>query len=452
MGWRAVPALLVVPVLVLGGCGGDGKESEPVVVCPSKEPAEAAADVSGLTLEQVYERMAEAMTCPGYALRVLHTGEGEMVPEEQAEEVSGFLNFTFHNSISIDPSADRARQDVQENLTTRGEKGEVLAERETERVEIVLGDVAYIVRKGEEPGYGRQAFRCHGSESPLTSLLLGCRGPTERSDTRLERDAEYQGQPTPALLTEGSTSGSDETTVFTDILYLDSKTLLPVVSMTEETLNNYVDASITVNAYYEYEFVPLASLAESFFDPAAIGYVEPDPEENLRGADVGITIYWLGVEFSGGDGLPPLTLDSAFPSSPPPEFVPGPHSRADIDYALAAERFGPPVLGLQEYPRTEWDEFLAQSTGGNWWDDRCLERIDMALGDRRALVFGGYKGRSPGCPEPTRTDWGAQVYIGDTVVLVSAPWRAEPGVEPARSLYNSREGMEAIARALVPYE
>jgi hypothetical protein len=429
-------------VPMLAACDGGNGGTEVTLVCPSKETSEAPADLSTLSLEQVYQRITDSMTCPGFALHVVTREESEIVyPEE------GKLSYTVTASNWIDVPASRARQETQLEYTASQEDDQEVEGRKYDRVDIFLGDAEYRRETTEEPAKGGQALVCHGSKSAVVSLLLNCAGYTEDSSTDFEAGAEHEGRRMPTLVTEGNTSGSDETNVFIRHLYLDANTLLPVLGTSEGTQNKKRPMKSQVT--YEYAFVSLDSLPKDFFDPAAIGYVEPDPQEQIRGVNVDITVYWLGTEFPGAGGLPALSLDRAHAAIPPPE-VPAPRERATIDYRLAEEKFGPPVVTLQLYPRSEWDAFLVQSLGRNLWDSPCIQRIGVDLADRHAIVFGGRKGPSRECSSIPARNWGAYVYIGETVVLVSTGFLQEPGVQSARSLYSSREGMEAIIRGLVP--
>jgi len=434
---------MVLPLLAV--CDGGNGGTEGTLVCPSKETSEAPADLTALSLEEVYQRMAESMTCPGHALKVVTTQQNQIVyPEE------GTLSATAVSSVWIDFPAGRARAEGQTRLVSSDKDGNVLEERKDETLSIVAGDLEYRGPTTQDPHRRRsQAHVCPESNSPLLSLLLWCGGDTEGPLTHFEAEADYQGRRVPALVTEGSTTEEAGTTVFAQHLYLDVDTRLPLHNVFEGTLNekNLVKIEVT----YEYAFVPLDSLPEDFFDPAALP--EPDPEEKLRGADLGIDVYWLGRDFPSTGGLPALSLESARPFPPGPD-APVPGYRALLDYRLADDEFGLPAVGLQLYPRTVWDAFLAQPSGGrlgNYWDDPCIQKTEWLLDSRRAIVFGGYKLPSPECPAPTGKDWGAYVYIDDAVVLVDVqPSIVKPGDQHTPNPYNSREGMEAIIRSLVP--
>jgi hypothetical protein len=431
-------------VPLLAACDGSDGRTGVTLTCPSKEASEAPADLSALSLEEVYQRMADSMTCPGYALKAVTTEREEIIyPEE------GTGSGTMAGNTWLDFSADRARGEAQTEYVASGEDGSVVEERKDSTVSIVLGDVEYRGPTAEDPHRRRgQAYVCSQSDSALLSLLLWCAGGTADSVTRFETDAEYQGRRVPALVTEGSTTGEAGTTVFAQHLYLDVDTLLPLHNVFEGTLNE--ENSEKVEVTYEYEFVPLDSLAEDFFDPAALP--EPDPEADLRGTDIGMTLYWLGRDFPSTGGLPALSLESAKPFPEPGMYEPG--YRALLDYRLADDEFGLPAVGLQVYPRAVWDAFLAQPSGGrlgNYWDDPCIQKTEWLLDSRRAVVFGGYKLPSPECPAPTAKDWGAYVYVDDAVVLVDVqPSIVKPGDQHTPNPYNSREGMEAIISGLVP--
>jgi hypothetical protein len=431
---------------LLAACdGGDGGK-EVTLVCPSKETSQASADLSALSLEEVYRRMADSMTCPGYVLKAV-----TRLQEEIAYPEEGTLSATMAGNTWLDFSAGRARGEAQTEYVASGEDGSVVEERKDSTVSIVLGDVEYRGPTAEDPARrSGPALVCHESNSALLSLLLYCAGANEDSVTRFEAHAEYQGRRVPALATEGSTPGEVGATVFAQHLYLDVNTLLPLHNVFEGTLNE--EDLVNVEVTYEYDFVPLDSLPGDFFDPAALP--EPDPEADLRGTDIGMALYWLGRDFRSTGGLPALSLESAKPFPEPGMYEPG--YRALLDYRLADDEFGLPAVELQLYPHTSW----VQSGGSGFWytDQRCLEKTEMNLDDRRAVIFAGYDSagygpshpRPEGCPGQPPDNWGGYVNIGDAVVQIDAPSLVNARNEHIPNPYDSREGMEAIIRGLVP--
>ena len=188
-------------------------------------------------------------------------------------------------------------------------------------------------------------------------------------------------------------------------------------------------------AAFDYEFVSLDSLPEDFFDPSSI---EPDPEEWLRSADVGITLYWLGLEFPGGDGLPALSLEYAEPEEPRPAY----RVRAVIGYGMADDPWGGSAIPLYQYDRGGWG-----SERQLYGELPCTESSEVDLSDWGVIIQRVVLGRGAippeACPDQGPFDWRGFVHLGDTVVDIFF-------LHP--SPYSSEEGIEAIARALVPYE
>jgi hypothetical protein len=453
---KALAGLVVPVVLLLAACDGGDGGTEVTLTCPSKEAPKAPADLSALSLEEVYRRMADSMTCPGYALHVTSTQEWESIDPEE-----GKSTLTGGGDTWLDVPGKRAREERRWVHEAQTEGDDRSSGGELQDVVILLGDALYGRDPGADHAWGNDAHLCPGSDSTVVSLVVGC-GPSHTSEARFEQDAEYEGRHMPALVIEGESVGSDETIAFTGSTYLDETTLLPVAATSEGLSNEAPRYSAT--AHYEYDFVPLDSLAEDSFDPAAIGYVEPDPEEELRGADLGIDVYWLGRDFPGTGGLPALSLESAKVFPQQPDMV-TPAYRALLDYRLASEESGYRVVELQLFSRSGWDAFLVQSLGGNLWDQPCVQKTETKLDERWAVVFGRYESLGPpvqGCPDQPPDQWGAYVYTHDMVILVSTSgrwkdvqeyvpptsWKVSEELVP--SPYNSREGMEAIVRGLVP--
>jgi hypothetical protein len=443
MSLRAVLLGLAVLALVVAACG-DGVEDTTglSLKCPSKEAPEPAQNLSSVSLDQVYERMAESMACPGYALRVSSVGR---------EEFGGGDEDTFASSIQgttwMDLRGQRARYETWSRLgyASPAEQSENRDHEDVREVAIVLRDAGYWAQTDRGPPEVFHPVVCHGSRSPILSLLLGCAGYTEDSVTRFEPDAERHG---PALETEGEISWPDGSAAFTQALHLDQATLLPWSGTSQSTEDD--GDSESGQASHEYDLVPLDSLPTDFFDPEAIGYAGSDPEQKLRGVALGVDVHWLGVEFPGGDGLPALTLESAYPLSPPPDWI-LPRYRAMVEYRLAGDEFASGAVDLELYPRAEWDAYARESGEVALSGGPCAQDTELKLADRRAMIAADYDiGQLPnGCPQRPPDLWVAYVYFGDTVVLVRAPGHREPGVGEVASPYASREGMEAVVRGLV---
>jgi hypothetical protein len=170
----------------------------------------------------------------------------------------------------------------------------------------------------------------------------------------------------------------------------------------------------------ENEFVPADSLPVDFFDPASIGYAEPDFEAELAG-DFGITVYWLGEDFPGNAYLPPLTLS----------YVQTPRRVSDpiwgeqdlplmLDYYLASDPYGEAAVWIQEYGLSEWNAKSAQSD--NWWNGPCWDRQDIHLPNgNHATIISPIEDDIPGetCPSGPYDRFGALVYLGTSTIEVS---------------------------------
>ena len=83
------------------------------------------------------------------------------------------------------------------------------------------------------------------------------------------------------LATKVVWSGTDETFDFTRRLYLDAETFLPIALHFDGTVDHGEVSTLRGQWTYENDFLPLDSLPDDFFDPASIGYFEPDAKAPL---------------------------------------------------------------------------------------------------------------------------------------------------------------------------
>jgi hypothetical protein len=341
-------------------------------------------------------------------------------------------------SLSI-PNSEELRQ-------AADEEGREL--RELRSVTIVRSEGQYTSeREPEKPAVKRRPPDCHGPDRTALAFILPCEGLTEELEITVERNVAYRGQNAIAYVTAGISRSSDETYDTTVRLFLDRDTFLPLGSTSEGTLDAGVVYPISYDAPFLYEFVPLDSLPADFFDPASIGYVEKDPEEPLETQEIGVPVYWLGRGFEGGDGLPALALKSVFAGS---SLEGRPFSpEAEIFYRRADDDFGWGMVVLAVYKPEDWETFLAQ-VPARWWRGPCVQRREIELGDRSAVIYAGPSDASmgeAGCP-PTGK-YIAHVYIGDAFVTISAPGLGT-GTTFSDSPYNSQVAIELLVRSLTP--
>jgi hypothetical protein len=417
-------AALLLATLALA-CSGDGE----------KTPADGiSADlpVADLSVEEVYARFAEAITRPGH---VYHA-------EVEISQDAGPFSYDSTVEFWVDAERDLARQESQVTF----------GEGDTRRSHVIIaGGARYTSAQEGQPASKHEASTCHGANASIASVI-GCPGPTEES-TKTVETGRYEDKAAIVVVTTGTSYGSDETFTFTHRLYLDSETLLPIAYQSEGTAD-YGEVYPTHSlSHFRNDFLPVNTLPQDFFDPASTGYVERDPEEPLRTQEPGITVYWLGRHYAGSDGLPPLSLAIAYV---PEGRLPAPYYRAVLDYRVTDEEFGPPALELQEWDAAEWDAFLAQSGGGNWWNRPCVDGKETILPNGRATIFMSFNDLSGAalngevvCPDRPHDRFTAHAYIGSTVVAVK-PLTSSSGED--RNPYDSLPGIEAVVRALQPRE
>jgi hypothetical protein len=441
----ALVPLFAVPLLV--GCSnmGDQEQQGPTPVL----------DEANLTVEEVTARFGEAITRPGfvYHMQIKLEQDGAPWAMEGIQEVW------------VDAAGDRAR-DESDLLLHFDEDTRYQAES-------VLTDGGRYSRNispdTSEPVSRIRAERCDAGNAAIC-LAVGylIAGADLGGDFTIEvRRGSYAKRPAIIVVGVGRQSREIGTSTTSARLYMDGETYLPVAHEGEGDFDYGRQGQGNWRYTYENEFVPTGSLPEDFFQPASIGYVEPDPEAPLVDADLGMTVYWLGTSSEGDDDLPPLALDGARVADPER----GPGYSLTLDYRLGEDEFGPAVVTLEEWHLSEWN---ASHTGvmqvdpsgppvkvGNWWERPCWENKNVELPAGRAVIVLGFENdtmdKQPTtaagdrvCPSSPHDRFWALVYLGSTVIKVDAPATTGYQGEYSESPYDSLEGMEAIARALQP--
>ena len=302
--------------LAVAACrGGNGAPEEEAGLCPSKTPAAVEVEEE-LTVEELTDRVAEAITCPGYAFRMHSAGEYEAGPYSATGETDVWIDIE-NNLARTENRATFTSAEARRDAEEAGEELQEVRERRIIRADgSYTGEESggYAGEEYENPAMKRPPPSCHGTGREALGALISCE-PLADFETTIERDVSYRGQPAIALVNEGESSGSDETYYTTNRLYFDRDTFLPIGGTSEGTLDVGDIFPIHVDIPIEYQFVPLDSLASDFFDPASIGYVAKppetpeDPEQPLETTNVRLPVYWLGREFEGGGEYPAVTLD-----------------------------------------------------------------------------------------------------------------------------------------------
>ncbi len=443
------PVAISVPTASLSALAPSPAAASPAAATsPATAPVSAtsaspapAGNPSALTVAEVYRRVEQTLDRPGS----LYHGTVRI------ETDSGLFAVVGTTSQWVDARRNVAREETQGTATV---KEGAAATRTIDAVTLLTEGGRYVRETdGRITATPARTWLCHGAGIGA-SAVLGCPGPTEQSTTTVQQGA-YAGRPAVVLVTAGTSRGSDQTYTFTNRLYLDPGTFLPVALEGAGQVDVGQIRPTRARRVYAHAFIPADAVPAGFFDPAALGYAKPNPEDPLDRATPDLVVYWLGAQFAGAAGLPPLILaqvDAVDPGR-------GPGYRFLLHYARADDPFGPPVLTLEEWSRPTWDTFLTRARGPQLWEGPCWGRQELDLPDGRATLFLGFTSerdrRTPGtapdagaCPARPPDRFFAHASLGQTVVRVSAP-EASGAV---KSPYNTREGIAAVVHALQPRE
>ncbi|MBI5287483.1 MAG: hypothetical protein HY873_00755 [Chloroflexi bacterium] len=386
-------------------------------------------------LAVLYDRMLNAISRPG---EIYH-------PTITSVTFQDPYTVTTTSELWIDASTGRARVSLTTVFGDFGEKSSIW----------IIDGNRWFERLEDGTARKREAVTCRDSESPLLSLLLGCRDFTESSISAPVGEEDYDGKRSVAVLTQGTIHGRSEDTSFTDTLYVDAATFLPVAMersglLRRKAINTEVsggppESTVGQIVSYEHRFVPAASLESGFFDPASLGYIEGDPAAPLLKASPDFTHYWLGRDVTAPD-LPSLALESSFVAEAAAR--PVLRYRAVLKYRASADEFGGTLVELQEWRADEWDAIVAQGADPAA-PPACTQEITVDLGDRgTATILAGYEADGSSapdgaCPATAPDDFSAITRMGAAVIRISAS---------AGSAWNSEAGMRAILAALTPVQ
>ncbi len=428
--WVRLCTIVVVIGILTTGCG--------TATLPASEQADTNIGETGVpTVEEVYRGLEQTLKRPGY---VFHSTIGSEMPADPSS-ASGT------NQIWINAERDVAREEISPSPANRifMKSTSIIANGKQYRLD-PHGEVSEL-----EP------IRCHGA-SAVISLVLGCPGPIGQWTTTVET-GRYDGKPTIVLVTSGTVEGPDGRANSTGRRHLETDTYLPI-ALEHDVMEDHGETKTTVSrgtGVFTNEFVPADSLPGNFFDPASIGYVEHDPADQLRATHWGIPVYWLDQLLDRTGDLPPLILGSV----EVPDY-PGPGYQFNLNYHSADDPYGPPVLTIEEWSQADWDANDAKNRAKMppSWENPCWEREVIELTDGRATIFSGFtletlhapapdgSSSEAACPKQPHDQFIAQVEFGPTFLFIQAPG----GLDQNRSPYDTREGMEAAARALRPFK
>ncbi len=405
--------------------------------CSDKEEPGLAPEDADLTVEDVYARFAEAINQPG---SIYHT-------TVDTRYDTGASSTESIRQLWVDVERDLVRQEI-ESVSAEGDR--------TRSSIVVTNRVSYAhLSYGSSRNWKTEAQTCHGAGAAV-SAMLGCPGENEESATEVEV-GEWEERPAIILVTAGTTQGSLGAFTFTERLYLDETTFLPIAREGERTYENSEGQPAQWLHVFENEFVAASSLPDDFFDPASIGYVERDPEEPLLVLDISMTVYWLGRSFEGEGSLPPLALAEVSIADPEAGYG----DTLTLKYRLADDELGPTVLTLEEWGLAVWDAMYGDSATADWRNQPCWEYEEITLPAGQGTIIMGFEDESettatPGgevaCPDVPHDRFGAHAQLGSTVIVIDAPSADVYGSGLEDSPYNTPEGMNVVLRALLPRE
>lgn len=400
---RLAPLALL---LLLAGCGAPIATDEGGTAGSSRVGTPTAA-TSELSMEDVYARVAETAARPG---QVLHS-------TARSETEAGLFSNTSLREQWVDVSGNAVREEGVYTFTSSQAKRE--GARPSRRTTITTSE-SRVTRHddGSFTDGDPDSFACYGASASV-SALLRCAHPTEESETRAER-GEYAGRPAVVLVTTGSTSGSDEREEFTERLYLDARTLLPVAAEREGTLDYGRAVRLRGRTRFEHEWVTAASLPNGYFDAASLGYERPDPVEDLDRAADDLQAYWLGERLEKRGELPALAISNVVDA----DAGGGEGYELVLEYNLAADRYSRMGVTMEQWNMGVWENAPVRGP----WDSPCAKKREIELPAGRATIFSF--GEDPKDSSTRGVDAGAEAPAGVTPVM-GGKEVSPPGTTPA---------------------
>ena len=234
-----------------------------------------------------------------------------------------------------------------------------------------------------------------------------------------EPTAEYGGRD--AFVLEGAAAPAAGGELAMGTLYSDASTQLPIAAEIERP-----GAVLTIR--YETEFSSAASITPGFFDRVAANYFEPIEKLDVIAADV--PIYWLDNEFPLDDGALLVLAEVGGDQ--------GPGFAGRLDYRAE----GAASIRIGIWRPAEWEAFRLTELGQNWWTADCVRQESIALQDRSAVIYSGYRDYECRDGEPA-DGFMAVVEFPDAVISVNLPicFTCGPGGASPATLQEVIEGL-----------
>jgi len=169
-----------------------------------------------------------------------------------------------------------------------------------------------------------------------------------------------------------------------------------------------------------------------------------DGDVPLDDPSLEVPVYWLGLNFRPGHGLP---SNRFFDGYAPQPYAPTGESSIGLEEAPGS------VLGLRYYnfhvdswSAQTWPLYLEAPVSHVLTGWHCTETRTLALpSGGSATIYGGYRRNYKRCPDKAPTAFTARAEIGGMHLVVNAPWSP---TDIFHTPYDSFAGMEAIVRGL----
>jgi hypothetical protein len=157
-----------------------------------------------------------------------------------------------------------------------------------------------------------------------------------------------------------------------------------------------------------------------------------------------VPVYWLGLDFKPGHGLPPNRFFDGYALNP---YAPTGESSIGTEEAPGS------VLGLRysnfavdSWSAQTWPLYLQAPVSSVLTAWHCTQTRTLALPNGgSATIYGGYRRDYKRCPDKAPSAFTAWAEIGGVHIVVNAPWSP---TDIFHTPYDSFAGMEAIVRGL----
>ncbi|MCI0849406.1 MAG: hypothetical protein J4N26_00460 [Chloroflexi bacterium] len=267
-------AAMLAGVLALAACGGG--TTEEAAACPSGTPPAAEAEPA---IDELAELVAEAITCPSYALHL--RGDTAWLVVEGGNEISVELAM----EVWIDMAANVARSDTY--VTGYSDEAVLALFDGIEppgvpfllEARIVRSDATFFRRQGDEAANRDPAQSCHGADRAALDVMISCELLEQSVEASVALDVIYGSEPVIALTGLGAPSNAEPPSQVHFGVYLDQGSFFPIGTSFQDRVDGreWRDYdSRTIDTRWTAGFVPLETLDSGLFDPASIGYTEAE--------------------------------------------------------------------------------------------------------------------------------------------------------------------------------